>query len=359
MQKKKLYVGTRKGLLTFVRAEQGWRQESTSFLASPVTMLLPDPRDGSLYAALRLGHYGVKLHRSNDGDDWQEISTPSFPASDEADAPSVDQIWSLECGGGQEAGMLWAGTLPGALYRSTDHGDSWALVESLWNRPERKSWFGGGYDDPGIHSICVDPRDPRCLTVGVSCGGVWHSRDSGASWELRTQGLWAAYMPPDQKNTPEIQDPHRIASCASQPDVLWCQHHNGVFVSRDRGMSWSECEDIQPSNFGFAVAVHPENPDIAWLAPAVSDECRVPVDLDLVVTRTHDGGKSFDILSEDLPNTNAFDLIFRHCLEVDDTGETLAMGSTTGGLWISENGGDSWATLSQNLPPIYCLRFAG
>ena len=172
---------------------------------------------------------------------------------------------------------------------------------------------------PGIHSICVDPRDPSCLAVGISCGGVWRSDDGGESWELRTQGMWAAYMPPDQRETPEIQDPHRIVRCAAAPDVLWSQHHNGVFVSRDDGRNWIECEGIAPSNFGFGVAVHPANPDIAWLAPAVSDECRVPVDLNFVVTRTGDGGASFEALGQGLPSKNAFDLIFRHCLEVDSS----------------------------------------
>jgi len=43
---------------------------------------------------------------------------------------------------------------------------------------------------------------------------------------------------------------------------------------------------------------------------------------------------------------------------VDDSGDVLAVGSTTGNLWISEDGGDSWQTISSNLPPIYCVRFA-
>ena len=42
---------------------------------------------------------------------------------------------------------------------------------------------------------------------------------------------------------------------------------------------------------------------------------------------------------------------------VDDDGERLAMGSTTGGLWLSEDGGERWECLSAHLPPIYCVRF--
>jgi hypothetical protein len=42
---------------------------------------------------------------------------------------------------------------------------------------------------------------------------------------------------------------------------------------------------------------------------------------------------------------------------VADDGRTLLMGSTTGGLWLSENGGDSWQTVSMTLPPVYAVCF--
>ena len=96
----------------------------------------------------------------------------------------------------------------------------------------------------------------------------------------------------------------------------------------------------------------------AWFVPAVKDECRVPVDAALCVTRTHDGGKSFHALRTGLPQQHAYDLVYRHGLAVDGSGERLAIGSTTGGLWASEDGGDSWRCVSTHLPPIYCLRFA-
>ncbi|MNO75692.1 hypothetical protein D3C76_667490 [compost metagenome] len=83
----------------------------------------------------------------------------------------------------------------------------------------------------------------------------------------------------------------------------------------------------------------------------------MPVDGRFVVTRTRDGGKTFETLDAGLPQAPAYDLIYRHCLAVDDDGDCLAMGSTTGGLWLSENGGDSWTCLSAHLPPVYCVRF--
>jgi len=199
---------------------------------------------------------------------------------------SLDQIWILEPDPrGPEA--LWCGTIPGGLFHSPDGGASWRLVRSLWDRPERKQWFGGGYDFPGIHSITVDPRDPRRVLAGVSCGGAWLTEDGGESWSVASRGMFAAYTPPEQAENPVIQDPHRIVRCAGSPDVLWAQHHNGVFRSTDGAKSWKEIK-INPSSFD---------------------------------------------------------------------GRTLAMGSTTGALWLSGDAGDSWTAASQDLPPVYCVRF--
>ena len=355
----RLLIGTRKGLFEVRRSNGEWRIANTAFLGDPVSMLLRDSRDGAVYAAQALGHFGVKLQRSiDDGKSWKEIPSPAFPEEGgDAAGPSVSMLFSLEAGGADRPGHLWAGTIPGALFKSTDGGASWSLNESLWNVPERSEWSGGGFDDPALHSICVDPRNSDHITVGVSSAGVWVTRDGGASWQLRADGMYAEYMPPQRRNDPRVQDDHRIVQCPAKPDALWAQHHNGVFRSTDGSESWQEVTAIRPSKFGFGVAVHPHDPDTAWFVPGVKDECRIPVDGKLVVARTQDGGASFDVLTEGLPQRHAYDLILRHALDVDETGRRLAMGSTTGHLWVSENSGDRWTLAAGNLPPIACVRF--
>jgi hypothetical protein len=360
----RLYLATRKGLFTAERNRADtWQVVGSAFVGDPVTMLLDDPRDGTLYAALNLGHFGTKLRRSEDrGKTWDEVSAPAFahqtePGDEKGDGPSVHQIWELVAGGPGQPGRLWAGTIPGALFKSDDRGDSWSLVESLWDRPERENWFGGGYDDPGIHSICVHPGNHDHLTVGVSCGGVWVSQDGAATWDIRTSGMFAAYMPPERREDPSIQDPHRLAQCRAHPEVLWAQHHNGMFRSADGGLTWSELKGV-PSNFGFAVVAHPMDPETAWFVPATKDECRVPVDGKVVVARTRDAGKSFDVLRDGLPQDHAYDLVYRHALDIDPSGKRLVFGSTTGSAWVSENGGERWAPISSHLPPVYQVLFA-
>lgn len=368
--RKRFFVATRKGLFTVTRQPTGWRIADAAFLAQNVPMMLPDPRDGALYAALHHGHFGSKIHRSTDGGKkWEEIAVPTYPEPPKDAEPDMcpfrgipipwrtELIWSLEPGGTDEPGVLWCGTVPGGLFRSDDGGKSWEIMKSLWYNPRRKEWTGGGLDFAGIHSVCVDPRNSKHVAVGVSCGGVWVTKDGGETWACQATGMRAAYMPPEQAYEPNAQDPHRVVHCPANPDVMWAQHHNGIFRTTDGSASWKEIENVQPSGFGFAAVVHPDNADIAWFVPAVKDEERIPVNAKVVVTRTRDGGESFEQLSKGLPQEHAYDITFRHAMDIDETGRVLAFGTTTGSLWVSEDDGDSWQTIAEHLPPIYCVRF--
>jgi hypothetical protein len=353
----RLLTGTKKGLFELRRDGGDWTIAATHFLGDPISMLLADPRDGALYAAVALGHFGVKLHRSRDGgESWQELPAPAFPKTD-SEGPSVSYLFCLELAGADRPGWIWCGAIPGALFLSKDHGESWTLNQALWDLPERKDWMGGGFDHAGVASICVDPRNSRHITIGVSTGGVWRSDDAGASWRPASEGMYAEYYPPPRNLAPEVQDVHRLVQCRAAPDTMWVQHHNGVFRSTDGARSWQEVTTIRPAKFGFAVAVHPRDPDTAWFVPGVKDECRIPVDARLVVARTRNGARSFEVLTEGLPQSQAYDLVYRHALDVDDSGSRLAMGSTTGHLWVTENGGDAWILVAGNLPPINCVRF--
>lgn len=370
-----LVVATRKGLFIFERgrnrAGSNWRVTRTAFLGDNVVFAAFDPRDRTYYAALSHGHFGSKMHRSADGGaTWEEIGVPEYPAPPGGTSPDkcpmrgieipwkLSLIWTITPGGKDQPGLLWCGTIPGGLFRSNDRGATWSLVRPLWDHPARKKWFGGGYDLPGIHSIIVDPRDSKHVTVGVSCGGAWETFNSGESWQCAANGMISSFMPPESRNDPEIQDPHIIVASANHPEAMWCQHHGGIFRSIDGAKSWTEVKDVPVSGFGFACAAHPDDPDTAWFVPAIKDEKRIPVDGKLVVTRTRDGGQSFDVLSDGLPQEHAYDIVYRHCLDIDRSGECLAFGTTTGSLFASENQGEKWDCISTHLPPVYSVRFA-
>lgn len=362
---RELHVATRKGLFTVSRKGRGFAIAEPAFRGVPVSMMLQDPRDGALLAALDHGHFGCKLQR-REGRKWTEVAVPVYPQLPKGQTETdgfgrpwprkLKLIWSLEVDPRTPMG-LWCGTIPGGLFHSADGGRSWQLVTGLWEQEARRKWFGGGFDLPGIHSVVVDPRDAAVVTVGISCGGAWRTRDGGATWANVAHGMRAAFLPKDQQFNVDVQDAHRLAACRRAPDRIWCQHHNGIFVTKQGGASWREVKAKAPSRFGFACAAHPNDPDTAWFVPAEKDECRVPVDGKVVVLRTTDGGKSFEVLRKGLPQQHAYDLVLRHALDVTADGTTLAMGSTSGRVWIGEDGGERWRELPACLPPVYAVRW--
>ena len=361
-----LLVSTRKGL--FVAEPQGdsFRVTRGAFIGDNVTLTMVDSRDGGWYAALDHGHFGVKLHRSDDrGVTWTEITTPAYPPQPEGQVEknfwgkerkwSTALIWSMAPALDRE-GSLWAGTIPGGLFRSDDRGATWKINEALWYHPDRPKWNGGGKDDAGIHSICVDPRDPKTVAVAVSTAGIWRTKDGGATWTQCATGMRAEYCPPEQARDGLSQDVHCLAQCASAPNVFWVQHHNGIFRSTDDMASWTEIEKAGTSVFGFPVIVDPNDPSTAWFVPAIKDEKRIPVDGKLVVQRTRDGGKSFEVLGNGLPSQFAYDLVYRHAFARAADG-ALAFGSTTGNVFASRDRGDSWSVVSNYLPPVHAVTF--
>lgn len=361
-----ILISTRKGLFVAEPEAGTYHVTGGHFIGDNVSLAMVDPR-GGWYAALDHGHFGVKLHRSDDrGATWTEIATPAYPKQPEGEVQknyfgiemkwSTSLIWALAPALDAD-GALWCGTIPGGLFRSDDRGASWRIVEALWFHPDRKKWNGGGRDHAGIHSICVDPRDPKTVAVAVSTGGVWRTRDGGASWTNTAHGMRAEYVPPELTHDGNAQDVHMLVQCRAAPAVWWAQHHNGIFRSTDDMATWTEITSAGPSVFGFAVQVDPADPDTAWFVPAIKDEKRIPREGKLVVTRTRDGGKTFDVLTRGLPDRFAYDLVYRHALALGPDG-VLAFGSTTGNVFASTDRGESWASVSHHLPPVHAVTFA-
>lgn len=366
-----LLLATRKGVF-----EVAWPFENKAsshkvvlqhhFEGDSASQILVDSRDANWYVAQNLGHFGVKVKRSTDrGQSWVDVSAPAFGVkpqtgrwSEDPTQWKVSLIWCLAQGGADQPGELWAGCLPAGLFRSVDYGASWTLIDSLWLTEQRTEWMGGGFDEAGIHSIIVDPRDPSHLTLGISCGGVWTTKDRGQTWRLIGQGQEADYLPPEHTLTLNQQDPHRLVGCRNNPDVLWIQHHGGQYISHDGGENFQRFNKGSSCDFGFAVAVDPNNAARAWFVPAVADMKRYAINGALQVLRTNDAGKSVESFRAGLPQENCFDLIYRHGLIVDSTGSRLAMASTTGHVWCSQDAGESWIEVQGRFPLVNSLTWS-
>ena len=212
---------------------------------------------------------------------------------------STARIWALQAGGADEPGVIWCGTLPGGLFRSTDHGESWEMVRSLWDHPKRKQWMGGGADLPGIHSIVVDPRNSKRVSVAVSTGGIWFTRgrrrDLDAARRGHARRVRAAGADP-RPHRPGRALPRAMPGRAAAHVGAASQRHLRLVRRGQDVRRRSPTSSRRPS--AFAVVVHPREPDTAWFVPEIKDEKRIPRDGKLVVTRTRDGGKSFDVLTQ-------------------------------------------------------------
>jgi photosystem II stability/assembly factor-like uncharacterized protein len=277
------------------------------------------------------------------------------------------KLWVIAFG---QPGRIYVGTIPGGLFVSEDGGDSFELNRPLWNHESRGGdlfagegsgvthWFGTpaseGEFAPGIHSIVVDPRNPARVLVAVSTAGVLETTDGGHTWRSRNRGLTMDYLP--DPNAEWGHDPHYVELCPGDPDHVWQQNHCGVFYSSDGASQWKKVSrPEQGVHFGFPVAVDAKHGKTAWLVPGKADMQRMTIDGSLFVARSEDGGESWTQLREGLPQENAFDVVYRHALA--NSGDALAFGSTTGNLYVSEDRGESWRTVANNLPPIYSVRF--
>lgn len=367
-----LVLGTRKGLLLLERQNGKWKFTHESFPGVPVSYATLDSRTNKLWACLDHGHWGQKLHCSDDmGKTWKEITAPKYPedariisadvafseeaATSEGIPAALSYMWVIQPGPDDNPDRLYIGTEPGGLFQSDDGGETFQLVEGLWNHPSRlRNWFGGGRDYAGVHSVVIDPRDSNHILVGISVGGVFETIDGGKTWCPRNKGLYADFLPDPYAEVGH--DPHLLVAAPNNPDILWQQNHCGIFRSTDGAQTWENISQSDgPANFGFAIAVDENDPNIAWVVPAVSAEFRMTVDRAMSVCRTEDGGKTWTALRNGLPQENCYDYAFRHALDIN--GDTLVFGTVTGNLFVSDNRGDNWESIAHYLPQVYSVRF--
>jgi len=357
--KNTLLLGTRKGLIVYQKKGNNWQYAGEHFDGIPVSYAVGDKSGEYWWSCEDHGHWGCKLHISkNQGKSWEEVEAPKYADNDEIKEgvpATLKYLWVLHPQVNGNNQHILVGTDPGGLFESTNGGKDFQIVKGLWEHPSRKEqWFGGGRDNPGIHSIVVDHQNTDHRYIGISCAGVFETWDGGNSWEPKNKGLRADFLPePDS----EIgQDPHYLTAHDKNQKIMWQQNHCGIFRTEDGGNQWYDISEPEgPANFGFVITLDEEDEETAWVVPGVSDEKRIAINRSLMVCRTQDGGKSWQKFTRGLPQQGCYDIVYRHGMDI--TGDTLAFGTTTGNLYLSENRGEDWVALNHHLPMIYSLRF--
>ncbi|HVV92204.1 MAG TPA: sialidase family protein [Hyphomicrobiales bacterium] len=347
-QKVLVLVGTTKGafILESDAARRDWRQRGPYCEGWPINHVVADPENGAIYAGGGHPFIGQDVWRSDDeGVNWTHAGEGlAFPEG----AEPLQQVWSLAV----HRGRVYAGSKPAGLFASDDRGRTWRHLDGLQRHPTRSEWHGGGAGLV-LHSLVVDPADPRNIWVGISSAGVFHSADGGASWEPRNRGTRADYMPEDQRFPEFGQCVHCLVKAPDGGQRLYQQNHCGMYRSDDGGARWESIEAGLPSSFGFAAAAHPRDPDSLFLMPLNSDRARTVPDGRAAVWRTRDGGATWDARREGLPQKNVFFGVLRQAMATDGLDRAgVYVGTNTGMLYASADEGDSFAPIAEHLPTI-------
>jgi hypothetical protein len=355
-----LLVGTMKGafVLRADRARTQWEIGGPYFPGSAVYALAYDGRGGRhrLWAGPHSMHWGALLRSSDDfGRTWTnpETATVRFP---EGSGAALQQIWQVVTGRESEPDTLYCGVEPAALFVSRDAGESWSLTEGLWNHPQRERWMPGG-GGLCLHTILPDPEDPARVRVAISTAGMYVTGDGGATWRPSNHGVRAEFLP--DKHPEFGQCVHKVAQSRRQPERMFLQNHWGLYRSDDRGENWVDVANGVPSDFGFGVAAHPDDPDSAWIVPLESDSFRCTPEGRLRVYRTRDAGATWEPLHEGLPQHDAYETVLRDALTADPLSPAgVYFGTRSGKLFGSADEGQRWMAIADGLPPIVAVKTA-
>ena len=360
MKSPTLLVGTTKGLIAYKYTEGELVQTGTSFEGLDITAI-HQHFDGSIFIAINHKHWGQKLYCQYPKEsNWKELPVPSFHKdlkNVNGQSAFLKQIWSIHHGGEDHPNYLWIGTEPGALFLSKDRGQTYDLVEGLWNHKTRiqgKQWFGAGKDLPFLHSIIIHPENNDIIYVSVSCAGVFRSMDGGLTWNCMNTGMKAGYLP--NPNPEAGYDPHLMLMSRNNHNVLWQQNHCGVYKTINGGENWLNVNGKNDyPDYGFCIAIEENGTETAWVIPVEDETQRVPPSLRLTVMKTEDGGHSWQDSGKGLPNENFFGIVLRNGFVKDK--ELMAFGTTNGNLYFSNDKGQSWNEISTSLSKVTYLSF--
>jgi BNR/Asp-box repeat len=352
-----LLVGTMKGafLLSSDASREQWELSGPHFAGRVIYSLAYDgrARRRRIWASSTHFAFGSMLHSSDDfGKTWTnpESAPVRFPEDTEQ---SLKQIWQIDTGREQEPDKMYCGVEPAALFESNDAGQSWSLVRGLFDHPHRAQWQPGG-GGLCLHTIVLDPSNPKRMCVAISTGGVYRSDDGGKSWQVKNKGISAEFLP---DKYPEFgQCVHKVAGHATRPERLFLQNHGGLFRSDNAGDSWQEIGNGVPSDFGFPMVVHPRDPDTAYIFP-LEREMRCSPDSKLRVYRTRNAGGSWEPLGNGMPQTGAYETVLRDGMAADALDPAgIYFGTRSGKLYGSRDEGESWRQILNGLPAITCVK---
>jgi photosystem II stability/assembly factor-like uncharacterized protein len=386
MSQVRVLVGTRKGafILTSDGKREKWDVSGPHFAGWEMYHLKGSPvNPNRLYASQTSGWFGQIIQRSDDGGKtWIQPGTPPgekdtkqpgppkgesnkfvYDTSAETGKPltthmwydgtqhpwEFKRVWHIEPSL-TDADTVYAGVEDAGLFRSTDGGKNWKELAGLRGHGTGPRWQPGA-GGMCLHTIILDPKDPKRIYIAISAAGAFRTDDGGKTWKPINKGLYSQYIP---EPTAEVGHcVHHVAMNPARPNVLFMQKHWDVMRSDNAGDSWKEVSGNLPTDFGFVIDVHAHDPETIYVVPIKSDGEHFPLDGKLRVYRSKTGGNEWEALTKGLPQSNCYVNILRDAMAVDTLDKCGVYFGTTGGqVYGSSDAGDSWAPIVEHLPAV-------
>jgi len=358
----RVLVGTRKGafVLTSDGRRDAWKVSGPHFAGWEVYHLKGSAADPNrIYASQSSGWFGQVMQRSNDGGaTWEPVGNKftydGVPGThqwyDGTPHPwEFKRVWHLEPSL-NDPDTVYAGVEDAALFRSTDGAQTWHELPGLRGHGSGSRWQPGA-GGLCLHTILLDPADPKRMFIAISAAGAFRTDDGGHTWRAINRGLRSAGIPDPDAEVGHCV--HRIAMHPSRPSVLFMQKHWDVMRTDDAGESWREVSGNLPTDFGFAIDVHAHEPETIFVVPIKSDSEHFPPDGKLRVFRSRTGGDDWEALTSGLPQRDCYVNVLRNAMAVDRLDPCGVYFGTTGGqVYVSPNGGDQWQAIVRDLPPV-------
>jgi photosystem II stability/assembly factor-like uncharacterized protein len=365
--KVQVLIGTRKGgyIAESDRARKKWKISAPIEAGADVFHMKADPRNpGTIYTLANHGFWGPMVLRSKDsGKSWKEISTPLMPRKSKRPNPfatagevkhPIKNLWHLEPGPEGERKTLFLGVDPASLYRSDDLGDSWEPVPGINEHATRSKW-NPGFGGLCLHTILIDPANPRRMYIGISAAGTFRTEDGGEHWKPVNKGVKVSFQP---EKYPEFgQCVHKVAMDPANPSTFYRQDHDGIYVSHDRMDSWQRVGNKLDHDFGFVVAAPQAAPGKAYFFP-LHGWSRVTKEGGPQVWEWNDAPKKWRATMKPSKFPGEYGA-HREGFAADTLDPFgLYLGTTTGNVFFTADGAKSWSQIPYQFPSIHSVSVA-